>query len=91
MSDEETSEIREAFKDILGGGISKDTVDYFRKWSAVIIAFFRCVNRENGSYIMMPFAGAPMDQGFITMNVFDMLQGLYIEHLNEEIKKASRK
>lgn len=41
--------------------------------------FLRCIDRENGSLLRLPFNGCEREQPFKTMQVFDLLQSVFLE------------
>lgn len=79
-------------KDLLnGGGPNVDTAEAHRRWQYLVRLFFLGVNRENGTIQILPEPGALLDQGHLTMQVWTMLQGMFIEHVNEQMKNQTAK
>lgn len=57
------------------------------EWAVVVQAFLGAVNRENGTLVHLPYAGGVLEQPYKTMQVFSLLQSIFIE----EIEKANKK
>ena len=49
------------------------------------------VDREHGSLLHLPRSGGIMDQPYREMEIFAYLQGLFVEAINDHIKKLKVK
>jgi hypothetical protein len=86
----EVQEIREVMQDfLLGGGASDDTIAAHRRWSYLARLFFLSADKEHGSMIHLPCAGTTFDQPSKTLAVFEMMQSLFVEHLNKLAKSST--
>lgn len=54
------------------------------KWGLLVTTFLRCVSKENGEYIHLPYSGGAMDQPYKTMEAFDVLQNVYITKIKKD-------
>lgn len=53
--------------------------------------FLSAVDRETGSLLHLPRSGGIMDQPYREMQVFSYMQGLFVEAINDHIKKLKGK
>jgi hypothetical protein len=61
-------------------------VELRRKYGLLVATFLRCVSKENGEYLHLPYAGGAMDQPYKTMEAFDLLQNVYVEKIQKDNK-----
>lgn len=67
-----------------GGRITKELEPYALKWGIIIRVFLMCVNHENATIEHLPYSGGIMEQPYKTMQVFELLQTLFIKQINKE-------
>lgn len=70
-----------------GGRITKDLEPYAVKWGMMIRQFLLCVNHENATIEHLPYEGGIMEQPYKTMQVFELLQSLFIKQIRKEQNK----
>jgi hypothetical protein len=68
---------------LAGGGPGRDTLEDHRRWGYLARLFFLGVNRENGTIQHLPFDGALMDQPSKVLAAFELMQGVFMEHLKK--------
>lgn len=84
FGEREVHEIREVMRDFLdGGGPSTDTMEFHRKWGYLARLFFMSVDKERGSLLHLPYLVGVMEQPARTAAVFELMQNLFVEHLNK--------
>lgn len=54
------------------------------RWMALINAFLAAVDRKTGSLLHLPVAGGALEQPYKTMQVFQLLQGVFGEELKKQ-------
>lgn len=59
-----------------------------RRWGLMIQSFLASVNRENGSLLHLPFSGGAMEQPYKTMQVYEFLQGVFMEEIDKANKRS---
>jgi hypothetical protein len=70
-----------------GGGPSDDTRAAHSRWGYIAKLFLMCVNKENGTLAILPEAGGLLDQPARTMSVFELMQGIFLERVNQINKR----
>jgi len=91
FGEREVHEIREVMRDFLaGGGPSRDTMDMHKKWSYLARLFFMSVDKENGSLLHLPYDVGVLEQPARTMSVFELMQNIFVEHLNKLMRDSPR-
>ena len=84
----EVSAIREVMRDfLLGGGAGPDTIDMHRRWGYMARLFFMSADKEHGSLLHLPYPGSIMEQPAKTLAVFELMQNIFVEHLNKMAEK----
>jgi hypothetical protein len=53
--------------------------------------FLRGIDKENGNYLHLPVDGGLDDQPSKTMEAFDVLQNVWVEHIKVEQEKHQAK
>jgi hypothetical protein len=88
FSEGEVHEIREVMRDfLLGGGAGPDTISMHRRWGYLARLFFISIDKENGSLIHLPSAGPLLDQPAKTLGIFELMQNIFVEHINKMAKE----
>lgn len=57
----------------------------------MITTFLRCVSKENGEYIHLPYDGGAMSQPHKSMAAFDVLQNVFITKIKKENEARAAK
>lgn len=87
FSEGEVHEIREVMMDFLGGGgANPDTAAMHRRWGYLARLFFMSIDKENGSLIHLPCDGPMLVQPARTLGVFELMQNIFVEHINKMAK-----
>ncbi len=87
FSEGEVHEIREVMRDFLLGGRSSDTVEMHLKWGYMARLFFMSVDKENGSLLHFPYDVGALQQPAKTLAVFELMQNIFVDRLNEMAKQ----
>lgn len=66
-----------------GGGPSGDTAEMHHRWGYLARLFFLSIDKEHGSLLHLPYDVGLMDQPAKTLAVFEMMQGVFVEHVNK--------
>jgi hypothetical protein len=69
-----------------GGGASPDTMPCHRKWGYLARLFFLSTDKEHGSLLHLPYDGPLMEQPAKTLAVIELMQNIFVEHLNKMAK-----
>lgn len=89
FADDAVAELKLAGRAIICGEVPTSvTREPVKRWSAMIQAFLDCVDRKTGSLLHFPFSGGRFEQPSKTMMVFEVLQGVFIEMVNDQIRKS---
>lgn len=87
--DEDRAELKRLAVSYFKGGLSASVIEYAEKWEPAIKLFFRCIDREKGHYLRLPFDGSSQDQPVKTMEVLDFLQQLFLAEIKAHLDKLT--
>jgi hypothetical protein len=90
VSRRERQELRDVAAVLYYGGNPADheeTAELWQKWHFLFEMFEFCKHSKYASLTQLPAAGGILDQPAKTMQVFQVLQGCWVEKLESEIQK----
>jgi hypothetical protein len=71
---------------LMGGGAGPDTAEMHRRWGYLARLFFMSADKEHGSLVHLPCGGPLLGQPAKTLAVFELMQNIFVEHVNKMAK-----